>query len=457
MSKHQPLVTLYIVNYNYCRYLEKAIKSALNQTYDNLEILIIDDGSTDKSHLIIDEYEQNKLIRVFRGKNEGLIACCNKALQNANGEFIIRLDADDYFAKDAIQLLVKKILDNPSVGLVFPDYWEINEHDSIIKRVRRFDFDKDVSLLNLPAHGAGTLFKKKLLISLGGYDESFTRQDGYDMWLKIIRNHKVTNINKPLFFYRQHSNNLTKDKVKLLKTRNKILEKHFVKAGFSSSTAALIPIRGNSDSEINFSLAPLGEKKLIQWTIDNALRSKYLKYIFVMSSSKKIKGFLEGLYQDKIFFINRDISDELMNTSIDTSLGYLEKLDFIDDLDSLLILNQEYPFRGQFLIDSSIFNYKLFGLDTVIVAEQDNSVFFKHNGHTLVKTTKEKLKVERNYIFKQVGGLTLVDLKQFAKSRNILGKKIGHLEADQLSSFRISTDLDMEMAEMLAENKHERD
>ena len=65
-------------------------------------------------------------------------------------------------------------------------------------------------MLDLPAHGACTLFKIETLKKIGGYDEEFNCQDGYDVWLKIINNFKISNINKPLFYYRQHSSSLTK-------------------------------------------------------------------------------------------------------------------------------------------------------------------------------------------------------------------------------------------------------
>ena len=65
-------------------------------------------------------------------------------------------------------------------------------------------------MLDLPAHGACTMFKTSVLKKIGGYDESFSCQDGYDIWLKIINNYQISNINNPLFFYRQHSLSLTK-------------------------------------------------------------------------------------------------------------------------------------------------------------------------------------------------------------------------------------------------------
>ena len=98
-----PEVTIYITNYNYGKYISKAINSCLDQTFKNLEILIIDDGSTDNSKKVINQFssKNSNIVPVFK-KNQGLIKACNTALQMARGKYIIRLDADDWFDKNAI-------------------------------------------------------------------------------------------------------------------------------------------------------------------------------------------------------------------------------------------------------------------------------------------------------------------------------------------------------------------
>ena len=92
-----PLISVYVLNHNYGEFLECAIESVLEQTYQNIEIIIIDDCSYDNSGSIIQKYKKNKAIKVIRNKDQlGLIKSANIALKNSNGEFVIRLDADDY-------------------------------------------------------------------------------------------------------------------------------------------------------------------------------------------------------------------------------------------------------------------------------------------------------------------------------------------------------------------------
>ena len=103
-----PLVSVYIVNHNYGDFLEIAINSVLNQTLTNYEIIFIDNGSTDSSRKKLEGFYSNPKIRIILQKNMGLNAANNVALKFAKGKYIIRLDADDYFDKNALEILSSK-------------------------------------------------------------------------------------------------------------------------------------------------------------------------------------------------------------------------------------------------------------------------------------------------------------------------------------------------------------
>ena len=92
-------VTVYIPNYNYDKFLDDSIKSVLNQSFKNFELIIIDDGSIDNSKKILKKYIFHKKIRIINQKNKGLVKCCNTAIRASNGKFVLRLDADDYLKK----------------------------------------------------------------------------------------------------------------------------------------------------------------------------------------------------------------------------------------------------------------------------------------------------------------------------------------------------------------------
>jgi len=91
-----PLVTVYITNYNYGRYLSQAIESVLNQTFTDFELIVVDDGSVDDSRDIIRQYQGHPKVRTIFQENQGLNKTNNIALRSARGKYIMRLDADDY-------------------------------------------------------------------------------------------------------------------------------------------------------------------------------------------------------------------------------------------------------------------------------------------------------------------------------------------------------------------------
>ena len=112
-----PLITVLINNYNYGRFLAQAIESALNQTYPNLEIIVVDDGSTDDSHDVMRRYE-GKVRPIFKD-NGGQASAFNAGIATANGEWICFLDSDDYWTKNKVQAVADAIHSAPEAGLVY--------------------------------------------------------------------------------------------------------------------------------------------------------------------------------------------------------------------------------------------------------------------------------------------------------------------------------------------------
>ena len=199
-STVNPLVTVYVTNFNYANYIEQSIESVLAQTYKNFELIIIDDGSTDNSREIINCYIEKTNIRVIFQENKGLIASNNIAVRAAQGKYIMRLDADDYLDDNALLVLVNAIEKSDDIALIFPDYYYVDADGQVTGQERRHDFQAQVTLLDQPAHGACTLIRRNCLLEVGGYSPEFTCQDGWDLWLKLTESYSVGNVNLPLFY-----------------------------------------------------------------------------------------------------------------------------------------------------------------------------------------------------------------------------------------------------------------
>ena len=445
-----PIVTVYITNYNYGRYLDKAIKSVLNQSYQNFELIIIDDGSTDHSKDIIIGYEKLPNVFVIHQNNKGLNIANNIALNQANGKYIIRLDADDYFDHRALEIMVTTLDKDSDLALVFPDYYEIDDDDNIITQVKRHDFENDVTLFDQPAHGACTMIRRKFLLEIGGYDETFNRQDGYDLWLSIIDNYHVKNINLPLFNYRRHSSNLTNDEELLLKTRAQIIAKHAAKKTKNELTSiAIIPVRGSSMDPHSVPLKNLGEKPLIDWTLDSALDSSFLKHVVLTTPDYDVFEHVTEKYGDDVIKHERNIELARINTKLPETV--INSLKFYCDSqkkpDNVVVLNIEAPFRTAMYIDKAIHLMKIYDIHSVIGVRKDDDIFYIHDGSGLKPRTKNNfLRLERDDLFRKVGGMTLVSVDYLLKEKKLRGGKIGHVQFDQKAAFQIKSKLDWEMA-----------
>ena len=281
MIKANPLITVYITNFNYGKFVKKAINSVLNQTFKNYELIIIDDGSKDKSIEIIKEFQNKKNIQIIYQKNKGLVVSNNLALRLSKAKYIMRLDSDDWLDPHALEIMSNILERDKKISLVFPDYYEVDKNGKILDQVRRHDFKK-VKLLDQPAHGACTMIRKENLIEIGGYDEEFSCQDGYYLWLKFIKKYVVRNVNLPLFYYRQHEKSLSKNNKKILSNRSRIISKLQIKEK-KKKVLSILPIRGLQLNPNSLVLKKLKNKPLVFFTIDSILGSKLVNKLVITS------------------------------------------------------------------------------------------------------------------------------------------------------------------------------
>lgn len=140
-----PLVSICLTFFSAERFIHRVIESSLNQTYRNIEIVIVDNASIDKSRKVIEEYQvKDKRVKYFRNeKKADLTTCFLKMFELAHGDFVVMLGADDWLARHAVEKGVKIFNDNPEVAGIIPkiiNFYEI-EHD-------KFEFDR---VLNLPS------------------------------------------------------------------------------------------------------------------------------------------------------------------------------------------------------------------------------------------------------------------------------------------------------------------
>ena len=456
-------MTLYIVNRNYGRFLRHAVDSAVSQDYAALEIIIVDDASEDGSGEILDGYAGDPRIRVIRQSvNRGLTVCCNAAIHASGGEFVMRLDADDYLEPSAVRKMVAALTTDPSAVMVFPDYFEVDTRGAVIRQVQRHDFSALESLSDLPAHGACTMVRRSFLDSFGGYDESINRQDGLDLWLNVGLHDRVLNIGEPLFYYRQHGENLTQDERALLQARARIIAKHVVKRGLlPPRVLCVVPVRGQIVDPRSLPLAMLGDRPLIEWTLDEALACGSIDRVVVSTPDPLVEKHIDHRYGSAVGLHNRSLDLAGLNVdSADTlSEVLLDELDRGCRYDALLVLTVESPFRTAMFMQQAVDVMQLFGADGVVSVRREDEEFYRHDGLGLHPFRDDhRLRRERDDVFRFCGGMRLIKLPpptadsptDYHSAVRFPPAQLGHVLLDQLSGFAIRTDLDWKIARLFA-------
>ena len=450
-----PLVTVYITNHNYGKYLSKSIKSVLNQSLKDFELIIIDDGSIDNSKEILKKYEKNKKIKIIFQKNKGLIVSNNLALRLAKGKYILRLDADDWLDPHALEIMSSILEKNSKIGLVFPDYYLVNVYGEILESVRRHNFKK-VKLLDQPAHGACTMVRKENLIDIGGYDEEFNCQDGYYLWLQFIKKYKVRNVNLPLFFYRQHKSSLSKNKEKILLNRSKIIKKFYrnneQKMQIHRSVLAIMPIRGLKINPNSLVFEKIKKVPLVFYTINSLINCKDIKKIAITSPDRFILSTLKKKYKlnKKIILLHRPESYAKINTEKVKTFRHVLNNKFIKKFKYDYILDMSYntPYLSERNIETAINISQIFKADKVIPVIQETHMYFKHDGNGLKSIVKNSnLKLERDAIYKQIYGFNLYKRSKFLKKESDL--KVSHVVLNKVESQEVLTKDDIKFLNII--------
>lgn len=238
-KNHNPLISVIIPTFNSENFIRQTILSVLNQTYKNLEIIIVDDGSKDQTVSIINLFVQkDKRLKIFQTGPSGRPSVPrNKGVEKATGEYIAFLDSDDLWTKTKISRQVKVLEENPEI--IFTYSMSITFGDVNI-------FSPNYELLPLPFRAAknydgllnigntiplsSVLIKSDVLKEAGGFDEDHELKiEDYDLWLRLSKIHKFYFLPRIQVFYRVHKNQFSAYSETRKKWLNYLAEKRNIK------------------------------------------------------------------------------------------------------------------------------------------------------------------------------------------------------------------------------------
>lgn len=228
-----PLVTYVIPSYNHAPYVRQAVQSVINQTYANIELLIIDDGSSDESAQVIASMIKECNDRFVRfefitQENQGLTSVLNFALSWANGEYFCGVASDDINFPNKTSTLCAH-LSKQDVSAVAGGYTEIDENGvegrTNIPKLGFWTFD-EILERKAQLYSPAAMFVTKAIKQVGGYDAELIAEDR-DIWLSLSNSrHIIKTIPENVTFYRRHQKNLSANTEEMINTRLKIYDKY---------------------------------------------------------------------------------------------------------------------------------------------------------------------------------------------------------------------------------------
>lgn len=205
----KPIISVLLPVYNAERYLRTAIESVLVQTYDNFELLVLDDGSDDNSLSILREYEtKDDRVRIISRENKGLAVTLNQLISEASGKYLARMDADDICLPQRFEKQVAFLDSHPNHVVVGTRILLIDDEglplatmiDKFSHTEIKDDLLKGVIALCHPA----TMLRADEIRAVGGYNTELQCAQDYDLWLRVSERGKLANLPEALVKYRQH-------------------------------------------------------------------------------------------------------------------------------------------------------------------------------------------------------------------------------------------------------------
>lgn len=237
MKKDLKLITIVMPVYNAGSFLRQALESVLAQTYQNWKLICVDDGSTDNSFNLLQEYALiDQRIKVYKNeKNQGVSATTNFAISKCQGQYLARMDADDVMLPDRLEKQISYLRKNPQVVVLGGQCWLINKKDEIIGQ-KKFPCNHEqiyqMMYQAMPIQQPTMMINLKLLPSdFSWYEKNTNTAEEVDLLFKLFKHGQFANLSDYILNYRLHGKNLSLKNPKMTfrityQTRKKAVKKY---------------------------------------------------------------------------------------------------------------------------------------------------------------------------------------------------------------------------------------
>ncbi len=229
-SSKLPKISVVIPAYNSEKTISYTIKSVLNQTFNDLELIVINDGSQDSTLEVITQIADSR-IQVFSYPNAGGNVSRNRGLNHAVGEFVSFLDADDLWTPDKLESQLKALQENATAKVAYSWTDYINENSEIVLSGTHLTANGDIYekllITNFLENGSNPLIYREALVELGGFDESLSAAQDWDMWLRLACKFDFVCVSSAQILYRISTNSVSSNLDRQEKACLQVLERAY--------------------------------------------------------------------------------------------------------------------------------------------------------------------------------------------------------------------------------------
>lgn len=299
----KPFISVLMPIYNGEKYLKESIDSILGQTYENFELLLINDASNDASENIILSYLDSRIVYIKNEQNLGLIKTLNKGLDLAKGEFIARMDQDDISLPTRFEKQIDIFHKNPEIGVC--GTWFTSFGEGIQEKTLQHPVDSEaikINLLGRSSLGHPTVMLRKSAMGNLRYDENYQSAEDYEFWISLSRVTRLYNIPESLLKYRVHQTNISVVENSLQsQTAKKIIGDQLLYLGIE-----------NSDINIRFCETLFGGAQVFRFAAE-----EFIKLIIFTNQ-------LEAANKNKKFYSEIELKNTITHRLL-TIFGKIEK------------------------------------------------------------------------------------------------------------------------------------
>ncbi len=449
-------IAVIVTAHNYGKFLRKCLNSVLNQTAKDYEIVIVDDASTDETPQIIEEFKEKfgSKLKTVRTNGVGLAAASNAGIELSDSDYIIRLDADDWFDEN-ILLVESHYLDtHQNIEMVYSDYYTADAAGNIIEHHRYMRANDELKLLDRSPLASGAMYKKACWAELSGYNSELHHQEDFDYWIRFVNRFNVACINLPLYYYRRHGITMSSNIKAKLAARRKV-KADFVENKLKDILAcqkivAIIPTRGSD----GLALKDLNGKPAISYTIDAAKKAGIFEKIIVSTDNKEIAERCKILGAEVPFIRPAELAGKIAIEKVLThALDYLKRVENYEP-DIIILLYATTPFKTSEHIKEAAHTMLIFNTDTVLSVYEHNKFLWKPGENGLLPLFEKRLlKHERESLYTENGAIYAFK-PAVLDYGSLIGKTVSHILMTEEESIRIDNDFGFWLAEQVLKNNN---